>query len=392
MHRGLVAALLVGVLALAGVAVGTAGGVVADATGGTVAAVQEDVDADDVLLAITVEPDGDAAWRIEYRVRLETDEDEQAFADLQADVENNTTAYEQRFHDRMNATAESAAETTGREMTITDVRVSAERRQLPREYGVVTYRFRWTDFAAVDGDRATAGDALDGLFLDEDTTLRVAWTADHGLLGATPAPDETRDRAVVWNGPTSFAGGEPRVELGPPGAASDGGPSVSDSPTAFATLLVVLLVGTAAVAFVYYRGRARVAPGPGSPEGDTGGGDAAGADAAGPAGGSADDGVDTELLSNEEQVLRLVERNGGRMKQRAVAEDLGWTDAKTSQVTKGLREDGALEGFRLGRENVLALPGERDDGEGGANDAGGESDADGAGTNGNGDDAERTDG
>jgi hypothetical protein len=44
------------------------------------------------------------------------------------------------------------------------------------------------------------------------------------------------------------------------------------------------------------------------------------------------------------------------MKQKAVAEQLGWTDAKTSQVTKKLRENDELEGFRLGRENVLSLP------------------------------------
>jgi len=61
-------------------------------------------------------------------------------------------------------------------------------------------------------------------------------------------------------------------------------------------------------------------------------------------------------LSNEEQVLRLVESNGGRMKQKRVAEELGWTAAKTSQVVTGLRDDGELDGFRLGRENVLSLP------------------------------------
>ncbi len=48
------------------------------------------------------------------------------------------------------------------------------------------------------------------------------------------------------------------------------------------------------------------------------------------------------------------------MKQQAVVEELGWTDAKTSKVVSGLREDGRLESFRLGRENVLSLP-EADD-------------------------------
>jgi hypothetical protein len=44
------------------------------------------------------------------------------------------------------------------------------------------------------------------------------------------------------------------------------------------------------------------------------------------------------------------------MKQKRVAEELDWTAAKTSQVVTGLRDDDDLDGFRLGRENVLSLP------------------------------------
>ena len=44
------------------------------------------------------------------------------------------------------------------------------------------------------------------------------------------------------------------------------------------------------------------------------------------------------------------------MKQKRVAEELDWTAAKTSQVVTGLRDEGDLDGFRLGRENVLSLP------------------------------------
>jgi hypothetical protein len=47
------------------------------------------------------------------------------------------------------------------------------------------------------------------------------------------------------------------------------------------------------------------------------------------------------------------------MKQQEVAESLDWTDAKTSQVVTSMRDEGSLESFRLGRENVLVLP-ERD--------------------------------
>jgi hypothetical protein len=49
------------------------------------------------------------------------------------------------------------------------------------------------------------------------------------------------------------------------------------------------------------------------------------------------------------------------MKQGQVAAELDWTAAKTSKVVTGLRDDGRLDGFRLGRENVLSLPEEEDD-------------------------------
>jgi len=63
-----------------------------------------------------------------------------------------------------------------------------------------------------------------------------------------------------------------------------------------------------------------------------------------------------ELLSNEEQVLKLLNEAGGRVKQQQVASELDWTAAKTSQVIGGLREDDELETFRIGRENVVTLP------------------------------------
>jgi uncharacterized membrane protein len=62
------------------------------------------------------------------------------------------------------------------------------------------------------------------------------------------------------------------------------------------------------------------------------------------------------LLSNEEQVLQLLESNGGRLKQQQVAGELDWTDAKTSQVIGGLRDEDKVETFRIGRENVVTLP------------------------------------
>ncbi|KPN29780.1 hypothetical protein SY89_00498 [Halolamina pelagica] len=59
--------------------------------------------------------------------------------------------------------------------------------------------------------------------------------------------------------------------------------------------------------------------------------------------------------------MRLLERNGGRMKQKAVTEELDWSAARTSQVVGDLRDAGKVESFRLGRENVLKFPNDEDD-------------------------------
>jgi len=44
------------------------------------------------------------------------------------------------------------------------------------------------------------------------------------------------------------------------------------------------------------------------------------------------------------------------VKQQEVVSELDWTEAKTSQVVGDLREDDEIDVFRIGRENVLALP------------------------------------
>ena len=344
-----------GVVLVLSVCCAIAGLAGAGAVGAVGGFAQEDIDADDVLLSIDVEADGDAVWTIEYRNRLETDDDEAAFDDLRADIENDPEPYVDRFDDRMASTAGNAATTTGREMAISETSVGAERRDLPRAYGVVTYTFRWSNFAAVEGERLLVGDAIDGLFLDEDTTLLVSWPAEYERLGTSPSPSETREDAVVYAGPTNFADGEPRIELGPPGVSPGGdGPSVS---VLIAGILAVALL--VAIGLLAYRRRGDTTE-TATGEEPSAGGTSPSADGPSPAESGVGTGIDRELLSNEEQVLELIERAGGRMKQKEVAERLEWTDAKTSQVTKRLREEGDLEGFRLGRENVLSLPDEEE--------------------------------
>ena len=313
----------------------------------------EEIDPDSIEIDVVLAEDGSAEWEIQFRVALDDEDREAAFAELEENVSNDPETYTERFADRIDSTVENAAAATGRPMHADGYAVRTDRQSLAREYGILAYSFRWHGFAAVDGDELHAGDAIDRYYLDTDTRMALSWPAEYELVSVAPDPNEERERTLVWRGSeTDFVSGEPRIVV------SSGG-SFPSATAAFAGLVAIGLVTIGAA--WWYRRRFGTAD---SPRGGSGS----------PSGPAADEGTDPsssgsgtdgaepsqpapeEFLSNEERVLGLLEERGGRMKQQQVVQELGWTDAKTSQVVSNLRADGELESFRLGRENVLVLP------------------------------------
>ena len=171
---------------------------------------QEQVDPDTVVLQVELQADGDASWAVHYRTRLDDDNTTAAFESLQADVSADPTAYTADFGDRMNRTIATTENATGREMALRNLTVATETEALPQEYGVVTYRFEWTNFAAVEGDQLRAGDALSGLYLDEESTLRIDWPAGYERTSVDPSPTRSDEQTVAWDGRLDFESDEPR--------------------------------------------------------------------------------------------------------------------------------------------------------------------------------------
>ena len=312
-------------------------------------------DPDSTEIRVALDPDGSADWTVRYGLALEDENDTEAFRDLQDDIATNTSRYLADFRTGITATVNGAENATGREMAATNFSVDTSYDTI-QQRGSVTYRFSWTGFAESGGDRIVAGDALAGFFLDEGTTLVVSWPDGYDLASVDPPATESGN-AVSWSGGSvTFDAGGPRV------VASSGG----GTPWLLVGGVVLVLAVLVAGAGLYWgRGRAP------TPSDDTaaGGAGAAGAAPAADsesaetgttAGGEPEEPPD-ELLSNEERVLRFLEARGGRAKQQEVVSELDWTAAKTSQVVNGMQEDGAVEKFRLGRENVLVLPEQADD-------------------------------
>lgn len=309
---------------------------------------QQQFEADNVLLRVAVAEDGSAEWTVRYRIAIETENETAAFEALQADIRENESAFIDRFESRMRSTVAAAENATGREMGASGFAISTSQQPVSQS-GFVTYSFTWSGFAAVEGDTIHIGDAISGLFLDSQTSLTVTWPTDYALNEVAPPPDEQGQRSVSWEGRLSFTNEEPRVVVGPPSGFLE-----TWVPMIVGGGLLVLLVGGAVV---WYRRRE-------APVGPLGGGDVGGGtvadDAASRDGEDSGEAPPAELLSNEERVIQLLEANGGRMKQQAVVAELDWTEAKTSQVVNGMQDDGEIDVFRIGRENVLRLPEEDD--------------------------------
>ncbi|MFB6112069.1 MAG: helix-turn-helix transcriptional regulator [Halobacteriaceae archaeon] len=305
---------------------------------------QQSFDADSVVMAVDLHPDGSADWTVRYRLDISTENETAAFEELRADIRNNTSAYIDSFRSRIAATAAEAENATGRSMAVATFSIQTRTDALS-ESAFITYTFTWTGFATVQGQTIRAGDAISGLFLDAETTLTMTWPESLTLQSVDPAPTRTEADAVSWEGRQTFALDEPRVVVGP-------------ATTGFTnTLPVVLGVGlgllllVAAGLWLRRSGERGSGAEPDSPTARSSEPPSGSEEAA-----TGSDSPPPELLSNEEQVVQFLEEQGGRAKQQDVVAALDWTEAKTSQVVTDMREAGDLEVFRIGRENVLKLP------------------------------------
>lgn len=266
------------------------------------------------------------------------------------------------------AAAERAAAVSGREMQITNVTRTGG---VEGGVGTVAVHFRWTRFLTrVDNDTLRLDEALR---IGGNTTWLGSLTAGQTFVLRTPpgysivdsgGPSfEIRNSAIRFEGPREF---DERLTVT---YRQTGG--VTPEPPArrlpWGLLGGGAVVVALAAAVVYVRRRddgedAAVAddsPDDGTgdePTPETASGDPAAEAEGGDAGPGQEPEPEPELLSDSERVERLLERNDGRMKQAAIVEETGWSDAKVSQLLSSMADDGRVEKLRLGRENLISLP------------------------------------
>ncbi|MDL5363561.1 hypothetical protein [Halalkalicoccus sp. NIPERK01] len=331
--------------------------------------VASDVDNTSQTIEIRLDEDGDANVSVYKQFSLETEEDRTAFDRLAEDFENGEASGELSA-DVFERIAADAANETGREMAITNVEREAESTS---STGTLRLTVTWEGFAPATEQRIELGDSfvIDGETwlpsLSADQRLVVHAPEDYAVENADP-PATIDDGTIIWEGPQQFDSGQPTATL------------VAGSQTGqgFSLLTIGLGVGlVGAIALLIYVLSRRGSDAPFVPTatgGDRGwmtllsptperersdGGPAPPPDPEPDPASEPDPdpfaGVDEELLSDEERVIRLLEANDGRMKQATIVVETDWSNAKVSQLLSSMEDDGEIEKLRIGRENLITL-------------------------------------
>jgi hypothetical protein len=387
MRSGLPSTLtLVLVLVLAGLA-GAAG---TPATASATDTLQERPPSDGSRIELRLAADGSARWVVEQRFVLKDANDTRAFERLADEFESGET--DLGYYDAFERGREAASNATGREMRFENA--SRDSRIEPAgnvSVGVLERSFTWTNFSRVGGGVVQVDDAFrtadGGTWFPGITGIETFVVRPPDGYGVSSAPAATNEGVLRWDGPTEFEPGYLDItyeRLATPTRSPTVSPTVSPTPTPTVSLspgspptsttppeadretlfLVGGLIGLGLLAVaVYLLARRGSGTDDGSAAAANGGTDDGGAVAAGA---GADDGdpdpepapVDTELLSDEERVEHLLERNGGRMKQASIVDETGWSNAKVSQLLSAMDDADRINKLRIGRENLISLPDE----------------------------------
>ncbi|WEL16389.1 Putative membrane-associated trancriptional regulator [Halorhabdus sp. SVX81] len=330
---------------------------------------------------------GDAHWNVSLLATLPDQEAVDSFRELGTSFEANeseilSSATFRRY-------VEIADNSTGRDMRLTGIERTAT---VANTTGRLELLFTWENFGRRDGSTVHVADAFtgsDGLWLQ---TL----SADQQLVFSVPesfditsAPKGYTNRTIRWEGPTEFEPGDFEITYDvtpssttatPPTqdpttsttGTTDAGPTQSGGVPALAILIGVIVA--IAVGVYLFRNVGDLS----TPDRPTGGDGIAAETAddrpadstATPPPGSSDEQaqtdataddqppLDRELLSDEEYVEALLDRNGGRMKQANIVTETGWSNAKVSQLLSTMAEEGRVEKLRIGRENLISFPDE----------------------------------
>ncbi len=347
---------------------------------------QQSFDRNQVIL--TVYGNQSTRWTFHYERTLDNETERQNFKTFATEFNQNTTRLYSRFEHDGKGLVSDGNNTTGRQMAARNFSRHAYIRNTStrQTVGVVEMSFMWTNFTAKNGQNIVVGDVFDGgLYLGPKQKLVVRHGPSLVFAQAVPQgelsnPDSlSASDTVTWQGEREFNDKRPHIVFRPKSAKPVQGTNTTEtnvanessaSNTTVATvkgstggdgstpwlvgLLALLVLAGIGAAWWYYQHSDGEFP-----SGMMGGSDGDdGDDDSGPDAPLAEPSVeDTELLSDEDRVVSLLEERGGRMKQVNIVEATGWSKSKVSMLLSDMADEDIVSKLRVGRENVISLKG-----------------------------------
>lgn len=167
-------------------------------------------------LVVELETDGDADAVFTDEFDLTDGDDRELFEEVQASAELRDAAAGQ-FGEEMQFVSDAASEGIDREIGVEAVTVETA---VDGETGIVAYRFRWVNLAAVDDGNVTLSEPF-STYDSLDRELVVFAPEGYELTSVSPQPERQGTDVATWPGLTEF-GGNFEVVATAPGAADDG--------------------------------------------------------------------------------------------------------------------------------------------------------------------------
>ncbi|MFB6179261.1 MAG: helix-turn-helix transcriptional regulator [Halorientalis sp.] len=338
---------------------------------------------------IEVYENGSARWTFHYYTASLNDSEREQFRSFADRFESQETDLWTTFQERARALVAAGTNTTGRNMTASGFHRSASLDSVGNR-GQVQLSFMWHEFARQRGERVIVGDVFENEFYIAPNQWLVFETGPNLAFDASridPKPDEYAGRSInesdtiTWFGEQRFPDNRPRVVFAPANQST----SAPSTTTANATspagagggtgsglqwlllgVAVLAVIGAAAAWQSGLLGSTTTDDGPddGDTDASTGADGGAGATASpGPAEAAASEPAvsEEELLSDEDRVVKMLETNGGRMKQANIVDETGWSKSKVSMLLSDMEDDEVISKLRVGRENIVSLSGHEPD-------------------------------
>lgn len=320
------------------------------------------------LITVEIMPNGDAVWTTEKKVQLNTTEDIEAW---DASAAQGTDKYRSQFEASISEYVKKIGDYLDRNMTVSGVDVSLERSQpysmtgsnYSIVYGVLRYKFTWTNFGYVDGDIIEIGDAFaDGFILNREDTIKFILPRGYEATAFSPAADEfvdSRQQHLIWKGDSvNNTNTEIRLFLSDePGISIHKKLDVASGSIDWMMVIPVALLAAIAgfgSAFLIFRNRQRPVEIPHLEERRFEEPDELEPEDAPAVVSEPSQGME-RFMSDEERIVRYLEEAGGQMFQSDLVKKTEFSKSKLSMVLSDLKEKGVIIKIKKGKENLIRL-------------------------------------